>query len=157
MRTLKRNQQKMFYALYKGQAPIYKLDDEGNIIYDHYEDSDGNWIYYLDENGEKIPLETGEKEIGYTEAIEFFGNIAMSGGEARSEEYGIDVSQYDAILIVPKAQLPIDETSLIWFENEVGYKDNDEIVVDGDTADFRVLAVKPSLNVTKYVLGRIAK
>lgn len=139
------NQQKLFYSLQNGQTPIYETDENGDILY--YEDGEGN----------RYPIETGETEVGYTEAVEFFGNIAMSGGEAKSEEYGIDVSQYDAILIVPKGQLPIDETSLIWFESEVGYKDTAKTIVDGDTADFRVLAVKPSLNVTKYVLGRITK
>lgn len=145
MMCLASNQQKMYYALQNGQVPIYETDENGDILY--YEDGEGN----------RYPIETGETEVGYTKAVEFFGNIAMSGGEAKSEEYGIDVSQYDAILIVPKGQLPIDETSLIWFESEVGYKDTAKTVVDGDTADFRVLAVKPSLNVTKYVLGRITK
>lgn len=139
------NQQKMFYALQNGQVPIYETDENGDILY--YEDGEGN----------RYPIETGETEVGYDSVVEFFGNIAMSGGEAKSEEYGIDVSQYDAILIVSKGQLPIDETSLIWLESEVGYKDTDKTIVDGDTADFRVLAVKPSLNVTKYVLGRITK
>lgn len=139
------NQQRMYYALQNGQVPIYETDENGDILY--YEDGEGN----------RYPIETGEMEVGYTETVGFFGNIAMSGGEAKSEEYGIDVSQYDAILIVPKGQLPINETSLIWFESEVSYKDTDKTIVDGDTADFRVLAVKPSLNVAKYVLGRITK
>lgn len=145
MRSLKKNKQRLFYALQDGQAPIYETDENGNILY--YEDKDGN----------KISLETGETEVGYGKAVEFFGNIAMSGGEVKSEEYGIDVSQYDAILLMNKGELPIDETSLIWFESAVGYKDTAETIVDGNTADFRVLAVKPSLNVTKYVLGRITK
>lgn len=145
MMCLASNQQKMFYALQNGQVPIYETDENGDILY--YEDGEGN----------RYPIETGETEVGYDSVVEFFGNIAMSGGEAKSEEYGIDVSQYDAILIVSKGQLPIDETSLIWLESEVGYKDTDKTIVDGDTADFRVLAVKPSLNVTKYVLGRITK
>lgn len=145
MMCLASNQQRMYYALQNGQVPIYQTDDDGNIL------------YYKDNEGNSYPLETGEYEVGYTEAVEFFGNIATSSGEAEAKEYGIDVSQYDAILIVEKGKLPIDETSLIWFEEEIGYKDTAKTIVDGNTATFRVLAVKPSLNVTKYVLGQITK
>lgn len=145
MMCLASNQQRMYYALQNGQVPIYETDENGDILY--YEDGEGN----------RYPIETGETENVYTEAVEFFGNIAMSGGEAKSEEYGIDVSQYDAILIVPKGQLPIDETSLIWFESEVGYKDTDKTIVDGNSADYKVLSVKPSQNIGKYVLGKLVK
>lgn len=147
----------MKYALQIGEVPIYNRDENGEIIYEYYEDSDGNIIYYLDENGNKIPSETGEYEVGYSEAHEFFGNIAMSGGEAEAVEYGIDVSAYDATLVMEKCVLPIDETSLIWFESEVGYTDASMTHADGHTADYKVLAVKPSLNFVKYILGRIVK
>lgn len=157
MRTLRRNQQSMKYALQIGEAPIYNRDENGEIIYEHYEDSDGNIIYYEDENGNKIPSETGEYEAGYSAAHEFFGNIAMSGGEAEAVEYGIDVSAYDATLVMEKGVLPIDETSLIWFESEVGYTDASMTHADPHTADYKVLAVKPSLNFVKYILGRIVK
>lgn len=157
MRTLRKNQQSMKYALQIGEAPIYNHDENGEIIYEHYEDSDGNIIYYEDENGNKIPSETGEYEVGYSEPHEFFGNIAMSGGEAEAVEYGIDVSAYDATLVMEKGVLPIDETSLIWFESEVGYTDTSMTHADGHTADYKVLAVKPSLNFVKYILGRIVK
>ena len=157
MRTLRKNQQSMKYALQIGEVPIYNRDENGEIIYEHYEDSDGNIIYYLDENGNKIPSETGEYEVGYSEPHEFFGNVAMSGGEAEAVEYGIDVSAYDATLVMEKGVLPIDETSLIWFESEVGYTDASMTHADGHTADYKVLAVKPSLNFVKYILGRIVK
>lgn len=177
MRCLKKNQQKMFYGLQCEQVPIYETDIDGNIVFDHYTDGDGNEIYYLDENGEKIPLPTGETLIAYDDAVEFSGNIAMSGGEAEAKEYGIDVSNYDAILIVEKKKLPIDETAVIWLDsvpqqlegtiNLKNYPSNEEMpdkqkylkqkYIDGKTADFRVLAVKQSLNSTKYVLGRITK
>ena len=147
----------MKYALQIGEVPIYNRDENGEIIYEHYEDSDGNIIYYLDENGNKIPSETGEYEVGYSEPREFFGSIAMSGGEAEAVEYGIDVSAYDATLVMEKGVLPIDETSLIWLESEVGYTDASMTHADGHTADYKVLAVKPSLNFVKYILGRIVK
>lgn len=157
MRTLLKNKQSMKYALQIGEVPIYNRDENGEIIYEHYEDSDGNIIYYLDENGNKIPSETGEYEVGHSEPREFFGSIAMSGGEAEAVEYGIDVSAYDATLVMEKGVLPIDETSLIWLESEVGYTDASMTHADGHTADYKVLAVKPSLNFVKYILGRIVK
>ena len=157
MMTLAINKQSMKYSLQVEREPIYETDENGNIVYDHYTDSDGNIIYYLDENGEKIPLTTGEYITGYLQPVSFFGNIAMSGGEVDSVEFGIDVSGYDATLVVDKGTIPIDETSLIWHTSEVGYKDAEKTIVDGSTADYKVIAVKPSLNTIKYILGRITK
>lgn len=143
--TLQSNKQAMKYSLQGERVPIYETDENGNIIY--YTDSDGN----------QIPMETGEYATGYSQPVSFFGNIAMSGGEVDSVEFGIDVSGYDATLVVDKGTIPIDETSLIWHTSEVGYKDSGKTIIDGNTADYKVLAVKPSLNTTKYILGRITK
>ena len=143
--TLQSNKQAMKYSLQGERVPIYETDENGNIIY--YTDSDGN----------KIPIETGEYTTGYSQPVSFFGNIAMSGGEVDSVEFGIDVSGYDATLVVDKGTIPIDETSLIWHTSEVGYEDAEKTIVDGSTADYKVIAVKPSLNTIKYILGRITK
>lgn len=135
----------MKYALQNAEIPIYQTDEDGNILY--YEDSEGN----------KIPIETGETEIGYSIPQEFLSNFSMSGGEAEAQEYGLDISSYDAIMIMQKNAVPITEGSLIWIESKVGYKDSGNTIVDGDTADFTVVAVKPSLNFTKYVLKKTVK
>lgn len=145
MMTLASNKQSMKYSLQGERAPIYETDENGNIIY--YTDSDGN----------QIPMETGEYTTGYSQPVSFFANIAMSGGEVDSVEFGIDVSGYDATLVVDKGMIPIDETSLIWHTSEVEYKDEEKTIVDENTADYKVIAVKPSLNTTKYILGRITK
>lgn len=145
MRTLAKNKQKMYYALQVGEVPIYQADSDGNIM------------YYTDSEGNKIPLETGETEFGYSKPIEFFGNIALSGGESEAVEYGVDVSAYDATLVVDKGTVPLTETSLIWFESEVRCKDADKTIVDPNSADYKVLAVKPSINVSKYILGKLVK
>jgi hypothetical protein len=146
MRTLEKNKQKMYYALYKGVEPEYVLDENGNKIID-YTDEDGN-VYYR-ETGNKVPT--------YFEPVLFYANISMSGGEISTQEYGIDVSSYDAIVVLDKGQIPIEETSLIWYESLPTYKDADRTIVDGNKADYRVLAIKPSLNQLKVVLGRITK
>uniref|UniRef100_A0AAU8B8C1 Uncharacterized protein n=1 Tax=Dulem virus 39 TaxID=3145757 RepID=A0AAU8B8C1_9CAUD len=144
MRTLAKNKQKMYYALQSGEVPIYETDEDGNIK-------------YITIDGEQVPVETGEYELGYSEPVKFFGNIALSGGDSEVVEYGIDTSAYDATLVTDKGAVPITETSLIWFQSEVGYKDNAKTIVDGNTADYRVLAVKPSLNEAKYILGKLTK
>lgn len=144
MRTLAKNKQKMHYALQIGEVPIYETDEDGNIK-------------YITIDGEQVPVETGEYELGYSEPVEFFGNIALSGGDSEVVEYGIDTSAYDATLVTDKGAVPITETSLIWFQSEVGYKDTDKMIVDGNTADYRVLAVKPNLNEAKYILGKLTK
>ena len=146
MRMAKRNQQKLYYALYKEEIPIYATDENGNIIYDQYTTEEGEVITY--------PVEI-ERVSGYDKPVEFYGNIAMSGGEAEAVEFGIDLSQYSAVLITEKDLLPISETSRIWFESEPVY--NADGTVNGDKADYMVVAVKPSLNYTKYLLNKIVK
>ena len=143
--TLAQNKQKLYYALQTDSVPVYETDADGDIIY--YEDSDGN----------RIPLETGETQEGYSQPVLFLGNISMSGGEVKDEEYGLSISDYDAVLIMQKNEIPVTETSRIWFESVVGYTDASQTIVDGDTADFRIVAIKPSLNTVKYVLKRIEK
>jgi hypothetical protein len=146
MRTLHQNKQKLHYALLIGEQPVYALDDEGNKIIE-YVDEDGN-IYYQ---------ETGETELLYSEPVSFFANISMSGGESQTQEYGVDISNYDAILILNKDEIPITETSIIWHKSDIGYRDTLETNVDPYTANFKVLAIKPSLNTLKVILGAITK
>ena len=145
MMTLDINKQKMYYANQDSVVPIYERDEDGNII------------YYEDEEGNSYPLESGDTKLVYGEPIKFFGNLSMSGGESEAVEFGLDVSGYDAILITSKDLIPIDETSLIWFESEVVYENEEEKIPDEFSADYKVLAVKPSLNVSKYILGRRVK
>ena len=146
MMTLNSNKQKMHYALYKGEEPEYVLDADGNKV-----------ISYIDEEGNIYYEETGRKVPTYDLPQEFYSNIAMSGGEVSTQEYGIDISGYDAILVLDKGQIPIEETSLVWFESEPQYKDAERTIVDPNKADYKVLSIKSSLNQLKCVLGRITK
>ena len=157
MRTLRKNKQSMKYALQIGEVPIYNRDENGEIIYEHYEDSDGNIIYYEDENGNKIPSVTGEYEIGYSEPVSFLSSLAMSGGEAEAQEFGLSISDYNATLLCQKGAYPIVEGSLIWTKSEVGYKDTNNEIVDRNTADYSVIKVSESLNFVKYVLKAVVK
>lgn len=136
MRTLNKNTQKMYYANQDRIVPIYE--------------------YYEDEEGNLIPLDTGETKLVYGEPIEFKGNIAMSSsGEVEIQEFGLSQADYSAILVADKDYIPLTETSLIWFENEPK-KD-----IDGNTdefsADYRIVKISPSLNVDKYALQKVVK
>ena len=135
MRMARVNKQKMHYALYGKEVPIY----------DYYTDSDGN----------KIPLDTGETKITYENPVEFFGNIALSGGESEAVEFGLNLADYEAILVVAKNTLPIDETSRIWHNTEPTY--NEDGTVNEVSADYTVVKVSPSLNVDKFVLKKVVK
>lgn len=144
MRTLKKNKQTIYYANQIDSVPIYELDNDGNKILD-YTDSEGNEYY----------RETGEYEPLYGSVSEVFGNIAMSGDESKDSEYGIDRSDYDAVLILDKGDADISETSIIWYESDVKYKDEKRTVPDRDSADFKILKPTPSLNGIKYLLGKL--
>lgn len=141
---LEKNKQDLKYALQIGEVPIYERDEEGNII-------------YIDVDGQKVPVETGETEIGYDKPVDFRGNIAMSGGEAEAKSFGLDISEYDAVLLMEKGRIPIDETSLIWHMSEVKYADEQNTIVDRKTADYSIKRVQPSINFTRYLLKRIVK
>ena len=135
----------MKYALQNAEIPIYQTDDDGNILY--YEDSEGN----------KIPLETGETEIGFGEPVSFLSSLAMSGGEAEAQEFGLSISDYNATLLCQKGAYPIVEGSLIWTKSEVEYKDTDNEIIDPVSADYEVIKVSESLNFVKYVLKAVVK
>ena len=133
----------MKYSIMGEKQPIYETDEDGNII------------YYTDEDGNQIPLESGNYTSGWSEPKDFKGNIAMSGGEAEAQEFGLNLADYQAILVVGKNTLPITETSLIWHENEP--KTDISGNVDEYSADYRIIKVGKSLNVDKYVLKKVVK
>ena len=144
MRTLAKNKQKMHYALLNGRKPVYELDNDGNPI-----------VEYVDEEGTVYYRETGDYEPAYDKPVEFLGNIAMSGGESEAVEYGLNLGDYEAVLLVAKNLLPITETSLIWLNSEPKY--NSDRSVDGNSADYTIVKISPSLNVDKYVLKKVVK
>ena len=146
MRTQRRNQQKMYYALYDKEIPIYATDEEGNIIYDSYTTEEGETITY--------PIEV-ERVSGYSDAVPFKGNIAMSGGEAEAVEFGLSTADYEAVLVMDKDEIPIVEGSKIWHTTEP--KKNADGTTDEFSADYFVVKYSPSINVDKYVLQKVVK
>lgn len=153
MRTLRKNQQRMYYSLLIGDLPIYETNDDGTMKY--YEDSEGN----------RYPLETGEKKLVYTSPEVFYGNISMSGGEAEAVEYGLSTESYEAVIVTQKNAVPMIEGALIWHTSPVEYEYggvDTEIEFNGEiikttfpkavSSDYMVIKHSPSLNVDKYIL-----
>ena len=147
MRTLDKNKTQMWYALHRESEDIYKLDEHGNKI-----------VVYVDES--TIPPTTyyekvGHTKEGYSEPVEFYGIIVHSkSGEAETTEFGVSLAEYEATVTVCKDLLPIDETSLIWIHTPL--TDGDGYAVESD-ADYKVLKVSPTLNITKYLLTKVQK
>lgn len=135
MRTLNKNKQTLYYANQDKTVPIYEE--------------------YTDEDGNTYPLDTGETKLVYGEPIPFEGNIAMSGGEAEAREFGLNLSDYEAVLLMGKNTLPITETSLIWHNTEP--TEDSEGNTDEYSADYRIVKISPSLNFDKYVLKKVVK
>ena len=132
MRMQRRNERKLFYSLFNAKTPITYTDSEGNTY------------------------ETGEYKVTYLPPVEFKGSLAMSGaGYSEPMEFGLDLSDYNATLIVDKDSLPITETSIIWFES------TPEVDAEGyavkESADYSVIKVNKSLNVDKFVLKKLVQ
>lgn len=145
MRTLSRNKQILYYANQSAnRVPVYATNPDGTIK-------------TIDVDGVSTKVISGYSDNEYTNAVEFEGNIALSGGEVVNVEFGVDASAYDAVLILNKNEININETSLIWAESPVGYKDANETIIDPYSADYRVTRVSPSLNQSKYLLSKVVK
>lgn len=144
------NKQAMKYSLQGQTVTIYERDDDGNILY--YTDNDGN--PYLDDEGNKMPKILEEK-IGFSKPEDFEANIAFSGGEAQSKEYGFDTADFDAILLTDKNTLPIQKGDLIWLDSKPTY--TSDSLVDETSADFTIVGIKPALCSTKYMLKAVVK
>lgn len=144
MRTARINKQKMYYALHTGIQPVYERNADGTIK-------------YIIVDGVSVPVETGAYEEVYAMPVEFFANISTSGGETQEQEFGLSVSDYDALIVLEQNAIPVTETSLIWHKSEITYKDALHTEVNPNSADYRIVAIKDSLNATKYALKRITK
>ena len=148
MRCLLKNKQTIYYALLIGTHPQYKLDKNGNKIVDYVDEKTGKTYY----------VETGTKEPLYSKAVEFKGNIAFAGADLLRQEFGISDENYEAVLVLNKNQIPITETSLIWYQTTPTTKTIDGVeYADDSIADYRVLRSIPSLNNDRYILAKVVK
>lgn len=141
MRDLAKNQIKMHYSTYDEEITVYEKDAHGNTV-------------YVTIDGEQVPVVKCEK-AGYNNPVEFEASFSTSGGDADQKEYGNDIGSYEAIILTVDKSLPISETSRIWVESEPQYDNDDNVLAD--SADYSILAVKPSLDGMKYLLKKLTK
>lgn len=155
MRTQSRNKQCMWYALPGGNLKKYERDDDGNIIYESYEDAEGNEIFYLDENGEKIPRDTGEIEPSFLMPVAFKGAIFSQLENAIMRAWGADNTNNYAVLVVPKNALPdLRNGTRIWRKSEIKYKEDG--TPDETSADYMISGVlDEELNEDSYYLTKL--
>lgn len=148
MRTQLRNKQRLYYALLVDTIPQYDLDDEGNKIVD----------YVDEETGETYYVESGTRTPVYSTPVEFRGNIAFAGADLLRQEYGISDENYEAVLVLNKNEIPLQDTSLIWYQSDPGTKIVNSVeYADDSTADYRVLKSVPSLNNDRFILAKVVK
>ena len=140
MRSLKKNNQKLWYSTYSGQITEYYKDDEGNIIYDEID-------------GEQIPRIKGER-AAYNKPVLFYANISAGKGTAQEEVFGVALD-YTKTVSTSDTKLPISETSLIWFETKPAF--NTDSTVNEASADYSVVGIAKSLNNVVYALKKRAK
>lgn len=151
MRTLRKNQQRLQYALQIAEIPEFET------------------IYYEDDDGNQYPMDikpTGKTEVVYSEPTPFLASISMSGGEAEAVEYGLSTESYSAVMVTEKNAVPLKEGTLIWHTSEPQLKhievEIDDISLNGDypektSADYIVVSVRDSLNFTKVILDAVNK
>lgn len=130
MRTLRRNKSKLKYSNFLEKRAVIKTDDEGNL------------------------LKTGEKKSVYSQPQNLKGNIVTKGvGQLQATEYGLDMADYDAVLILDKGLYPLREGSLIWQDTEP--ITDEQGYADKTSADYRVMKIGSTLNVDKVILKRL--
>lgn len=137
MRTASKNKQKLKYALYGRVIEEFETDINGNIV-------------YVEVDGDKVPVVKCKKTI-YNDPVNFNANISTSGsGDVNLAEWGIDKSDYNALIVANKGEFPFDEQTLIFFNSEPKF---DELgVLKPESADYHIIAIRPSINQVVYLL-----
>ena len=67
-------------------------------------------------------------------------------------EYGLNTSNYDAIISADKGVLGFNEQTLIWHTSEPLIDDYGQAIQE--SADYRVVAIKTSLNEERFILKK---
>ena len=142
MRQMRKNKQKLYYALVAGdQVPVYETDENGNIVYQTVD-------------GEQVPKETGIWETPYKAPVVFYGNINTGNvGYTVARAYGISSGNFDAVLCMRKGEIPLDVTSLIWYDKEPVYRADGS--VDPGSANYSVRRIPPCLDEICYLLRKV--
>ena len=137
------NKQAMRYSQHGQKVTIYEKDDDGNIK------------YYVDGDGNKIPLIADEK-VGFSEPKEFYANISNKLSEVLVKEFGVDDSSTYVQIVTDKGYIPLKAGDVVWKKSKVGYDDSG--LVDSTTADYEVKGVADEgLTVDLFLLQKVVK
>lgn len=143
MPMLNINKQRMQYSLQGQRVIVYERDDDGNIR------------YYVDSDGNKIPMIAEEKN-GFSEPVSFMANISNKLSEVLVKEFGVDDSSSYCQIVTDKGYLPIKSGDYIWKKSAVG-RDSDDLI-DVNTADYIVKGVADEgLTVDLFLLQKNVK
>ena len=134
------NKQKFYYATWLEKSTEYQRDENGNIK-------------YVSVNGKDRPIEK-EVPAHFSNPIAFEASINMGGKRAEAVEYGIDDSDYSAVITTPTGIVDITETSIIWYTSEPTYKGD---YVDEASCDYHVVKKTSSILYDRYMLAKRVK
>ena len=95
MRSMERNKQDIWYALYQSKIPI--LDEENN--------------------------ETGEYQTGYSNPVKFRIRVSPNKGDSSDEVFGKSLD-YDCVMNTTDRNFPIDEYSILWINTVPNIKED---------------------------------
>lgn len=121
MRLSDRNKQTMYYATYSSKTEI------------------------IDSNGNK----TGQFRITYSSPVQVNWNVHGVDTDAEVEMFGILAR--DTIRVVCEKPIPIDETSIIWFDKVP----DTPYVATAPGNNYRVSGILPTLNDAVFYATRI--
>lgn len=122
MRSLKKNKQKLYYATYSDEVPVYETDEDGKIK-------------YTEVDGELSPIPIGTM-AGYNEPVIFYANISAGKGDVQADVFGSSVD-YSRTISTCDMDCPITKLTRIWIGCEPQYKDG---CVNADSANYEVAA-----------------
>mgnify|MGYP004672184543 FL=1 len=123
MRSLKKNMQKLYFATYSEEIPVYETDDDGNIK-------------YVEIDGVKEPIPIGTAP-GYNKPQEFYANISAGKGDVQADVFGSSVD-YSRTISTCDMDCPITKLTRLWIGREPQY--NEDGSVNGDSANYEVAA-----------------
>lgn len=123
MRSLKKNKQKLYYATYSDEIPVYETDDDGKIKYTKVD-------------GELIPIPIGTM-AGYNKPVVFYANISAGKGDVQADVFGSSVD-YSRTISTCDMDCPITKLTRLWIGCEPQY--NEDGSVNGDSANYEVAA-----------------
>lgn len=139
MRLQRKNKKWITYSLFDHIEPVYKHDDNGDVVTETID-------------GEQVPVEIGQREL-YTKPKRKLVSFSTGGKSAIKDEYGIDDTDWNAMIMVELGKLYLDTKSIVWRNNSVTYREDGS--VDPNSAEYKVVRVLPSNTVQRYLLQKV--